>query len=487
MGFIRSCMDTVYYSPWPKSTGGLTKSADSGHNRAMIPPYVNQILFRLRQAGYRAYAVGGCVRDVLRGVAPHDWDVCTSARPEETETVFQDLPRIDTGRKHGTLAVILDHRTVEITTFRADGVYLDHRHPATVTFLQELRGDLSRRDFTVNAMALDEEERPIDLFGGQRDLQNRIIRTVGDPRERFREDGLRILRGLRFASRLDFEIEPETARAMIEGRDLLHTISAERVFSELKGILAGPAAGRVLRRFAPVIFTVLPELLPMEGFRQHSPYHDSDVWEHTLRALEESPSDPVFRLALLFHDCGKPDCFFRDEKGIGHFHGHPKRSRELAEGALRRLKCDKDTLDRVLYLVEKHDTWLPDTERNMRRLLLHEDPAALRDLLIVERCDALAHAPAAREAAVANVDKWSALLERVLAQKPCLSVKDLAVDGKDLLQLGMAPGPQVGRLLNGMLEQVAEGTLENDRAALLAYAKATIDIISRNISAPPGV
>ena len=480
-------MDTVYYSPWPKSTGGLTKSADSGHNRAMIPPYVNQILFRLRQAGYRAYAVGGCVRDVLRGVAPHDWDVCTSARPEETEAVFQDLPRIDTGKKHGTVAVILDHRTVEITTFRADGVYLDHRHPAAVTFLQELRGDLSRRDFTVNAMALDEEERPIDLFGGQRDLQNHIIRTVGDPRERFREDGLRILRGLRFASRLDFEIEPETGRAMVEGRDLLHTISAERVFSELKGILAGPAAGRVLRRFAPVFFTVLPELLPMEGFRQHSPYHDSDVWEHTLRALEASPPDPVFRLALLFHDCGKPDCFFRDEKGIGHFHGHPKRSRELAEGALCRLKCDKDTLDRVLYLVEKHDTWLPDTERNMRRLLLHEDPAALRDLLIVERCDALAHAPAAREAAVANVDKWSALLERVLAQKPCLSVKDLAVDGKDLLQLGMAPGPQVGRLLNGMLEQVAEGTLENDRAALLAYAKTTIDIISRNISAPPGV
>ncbi len=274
---------------------------------------------------------------------------------------------------------------------------------------------------------------------------------------------------------------------MIEQRGLLKGISAERVFSELKGILIGPAAGRVLQDFAPVVFTVLPELAPMEGFEQHSPYHDSDVWTHTLRAFTASPADLVYRLALLFHDCGKPDCFTRDEGGRGHFYGHPKRSRELAEGALRRLKCDKDTLDRVLYLVEKHDTWLPDTERNMRRLLLHEDPNALRDLLIVERCDALAHAPAAREAAVANVDKWSALLERVLAQKPCLSVKDLAVDGKDLLQLGMAPGPKMGRLLKEMLEQVAEGTLENDRVALLSYAKANIDIISRNISARPVV
>ncbi len=480
-------MDTVYYSPWPKSTGGLTKSADSGHNRTMIPPYVNQILFRLRQAGYRAYAVGGCVRDVLRGVTPHDWDVCTSARPEETEAVFHDLPRIDMGKKHGTVAVILDHRTVEITTFRADGAYLDHRHPSGVTFLPRIEGDMSRRDFTINAMALDENERPIDLFGGQADLKDGIIRTVGDPTQRFGEDGLRILRGLRFASRLDFTIEPNTARAMVEQRDLLENISAERVFTELKGILTGPAAGRILRAFAPVIFTVLPELAPLAGFEQHSPYHDSDVWEHTLRALEASPDQLVFRLALLFHDCGKPDCFTRDETGRGHFYGHPQRSRELAEQALRRLKCDNETMDRVLYLIEKHDTWLPGTEKNMRRFLLHEDPARVQDLLIVQRCDAVAHAPAARDAAIAHVDEWAALIRQILAQKPCLVVKDLAVDGKDLLQLGMAPGPQVGRLLNGMLEQVAEGTLENDRAALLAYAKATIDIISRNISAPPGV
>ena len=453
----------------------------------MIPDYVNSILFRLRQAGCKAYAVGGCVRDILQGTTPHDWDVCTSALPEEIERVFPDLPRIDTGKKHGTITVILAHTAVEITTFRADGAYLDHRHPAAVTFLPDLEGDLSRRDFTVNAMALGEDERPIDLFGGQKDLSDRVIRTVGNPVERFREDGLRILRGLRFASRLDFEIEPETARAMIEERTLLDNISAERIFSELKGILVGPGAGRILREFAPVLFTILPELAPMEGFEQHSPYHDSDVWEHTLRAFEASPPDPVYRLALLFHDCGKPDCFTRDETGRGHFYGHPHRSRELTEEALRRLKCDNDTLNRVLYLVEKHDTWLPDTEKNMRRLLLHEEPAAVRDLLVVERCDALAHAPAARETAVANVDKWSALLERVLAQKPCLSVKDLAVDGNDLLQLGMEPGPRMGRLLNEMLEQVAEGTLENDQAALLAYAKANIGIISRNISAPPVV
>ena len=438
----------------------------------MIPEFVNSILLRLRQAGHRAYAVGGCVRDALRGETPHDWDVCTSARPEEIERVFADLSQIDTGKKHGTIAVILDHKAVEITTFRADGDYLDNRHPRAVTFLKDLAGDLSRRDFTINAMAFDEDEQPIDLFGGREDLKNGIIRTVGDPAVRFLEDGLRILRGLRFASRLDFAVEPATARAMIEGRALLKNISAERVFTELKGILTGPAAGRILRDYAPVFFTVLPELAPLEGFEQHSPYHDSDVWEHTLRALEASPADPVFRLALLFHDCGKPACFFRDENGRGHFYGHPAKSRELAEGALHRLKCDGDTMDRVLYLVEKHDTWLPETEKAMRRLLLHEDPDALRDLLVVERCDALAHAPAARDKAVANVEKWEALLAAVLAQKPCLFLKDLAIHGDDLVALGMAPGPRMGALLNDMLEQVAEGTLPNDANALLVYAKA---------------
>ena len=437
----------------------------------MIPAYVNSILLRLRQAGFAAYAVGGCVRDALRGVDPHDWDICTSARPDQIEGVFSDLPRIDTGKKHGTVAVILDHRAVEITTFRADGQYLDNRHPKEVTFLNDLRGDLSRRDFTVNAMALDENEAPIDLFGGREDLNNGIIRTVGEPRERFQEDGLRILRGLRFASRLDFEIEAETARAMIEQRALLLNISSERIFTELKGILVGPAAGRVLRQFAPVFFTILPELALLAGFEQHSPYHDSDVWEHTLRALESSPGELKYRLALLFHDCGKPACFTRDETGRGHFYAHPKKSRELAEGALRRLRCDSETLDRVLYLIEKHDTWLPETEKNMRRLLLREDPDRLRDLLVVERCDALAHAPAARNQAIANVDKWVALLASVLAEKPCLSLKSLAITGDDLLSLGMAPGPHMGRLLNDILEQVADDVLSNDRAALLAYAQ----------------
>ena len=440
----------------------------------MIPAYVNSILFRLRQAGHLAYPVGGCVRDLLMGVEPHDWDVCTSARPQETEAVFRDLPQIDAGKKHGTIAIVVDRKIVEITTFRSDGVYLDNRHPSGVTFLSDLRGDLSRRDFTINAMALDEEEDPVDLFGGQEDLRHRVIRTVGDPVRRFREDGLRILRGLRFASRLDFDVEPATARAMAAERELLHHISAERIFTELKGIMTGPAAGPVLRRFSSVIFTILPELYPMAGFEQHNPYHDSDVWEHTLRALEASPPDPVLRLALLFHDCGKPACFFRDEKGVGHFHGHPQRSRELAEQALRRLKCDNDTMDRVLYLVEKHDTWLPDTERTMRRLLLREAPERLRDLLVVERCDALAHSAYGRGPALANIDRWEALLDAVLRESPCLSLRTLALSGDDLLALGMDPGPRMGELLREMLELVAEGALPNDRAALVAYAKAKI-------------
>jgi tRNA nucleotidyltransferase (CCA-adding enzyme) len=437
----------------------------------MIPDYVNRILLQLRQAEHTAYAVGGCVRDALMGAVPHDWDVCTSARPEEIERVFGDLPQIHTGKKHGTVAVVLDHKTVEITTFRTEGVYLDGRHPSAVTFLSDLAGDLARRDFTINAMALDENEGLIDLFGGRKDLQNHMVRAVGDPARRFEEDALRILRGLRFASRLDFAIEQETARAMVAERERLLGISAERVFTELKGILIGQAAGRILRDFAPILFTILPELAPMAGFEQHSPYHDSDVWGHTIRALEASPADVVFRLALLFHDCGKPACFTRDETGRGHFYGHPQKSRELAEGALRRLKCDTATLDRVLYLIERHDTWLPETEKNMRRFLLHEDVDRVRDLLAVQRCDALAHAPVGRDPALRNIEKWEQLLNAVLAQKPCLSLKTLAVSGDDLLSLGMAPGPVVGRLLNDMLREVADGTLKNDREALLVYAE----------------
>ena len=437
----------------------------------MIPEHVNFILSRLRQMGHLAYAVGGCVRDILRGETPHDWDVCTSALPDETERVFFDLPQILTGKKHGTVAVVVDNKLVEITTFRADGAYLDNRHPEAVTFLPSLEGDLARRDFTINAMALDENEGPIDLFGGRADLNDRIIRTVGDPAARVREDGLRILRGLRFASRLDFFVEPATARAMMEERTLLHNISAERVFSELKGILIGLAAGRILRGFAPVIFTVLPELAPMAGFEQHSPYHDSDVWEHTLRAFEASPPDPVFRLALLFHDCGKPACFFRDENGRGHFYGHPQKSRELAEIALRRLKCDRETMERVLYLIEKHDTWLPETEKNMRRLVMQAGESRLRDLLTVQRADALAHAPLGRDPALRNIDKWEQLLDAVLRDTPCLSLKSLAVSGDDLLALGMAPGSRMGQLLNHILELVADGDLPNDKPALLAYAK----------------
>lgn len=437
----------------------------------MIPQYVNAILSRLRQAGHKAYAVGGCVRDLLRGETPHDWDVCTSALPDEIEQVFFDLPQIDTGKQHGTVAVILNHKPVEITTFRADGTYIDHRHPTAVTFLPDLAGDLARRDFTVNAMALDEDEQPIDLFGGREDLKNHIIRTVGDPTQRFQEDGLRILRGLRFASRLDFDIEPKTARAMIEERELLNDISAERIFTELKGILVGAAAGRILRDFAPVIFTILPELAPMAGFEQHSPYHDSDVWEHTLRALEASPKDVVFRLALLLHDCGKPACFFRDDTGRGHFYGHPKKSREMGEEALRRLKCDSATLERVLYLIEKHDTWLPETEKNMRRLVMEVGESRIRDLLTVQRCDALAHAPLGRDPALRNIDKWERLLDSVLQDTPCLSLKSLALSGNDLLSLGMAPGPRMGQLLNHILELVADGDLPNEKPALLAYAK----------------
>ncbi|MBQ7277844.1 MAG: HD domain-containing protein [Clostridia bacterium] len=453
----------------------------------MIPSYVQQVLYRLRQAGHAAYPVGGCVRDRLLGLSPKDWDVCISARPEETEALFADFPLITTGKKHGTVGVVIDHTAVEVTTFRRDGAYMDSRHPESVTFLCDVAGDLSRRDFTINAMALDEGEELIDPFGGQADLQNGILRAVGDPDLRFREDALRILRGLRFAARLGFCVEERTARAMLTHRDLLHNVSAERVFAELKGILSGPHAANVLAAFAPVIFTVLPELAPMAGFLQHSPYHDKDVWGHTLCALAAAPGEPVYlRLALLFHDCGKPACFTLGEDGRGHFYGHPQISARIAESCLRRLACDKATLDRVLFLIENHDRMLPETPGRMGRLLLEFGEEELKALLLIERCDALAHAPKVREQAVKNVDRWEGLLFQVLENHPVQSLHDLAISGRDLLTLGMAPGPELGRVLHSLLNQVAEGSLPNEKTALLAAAQKYLSFPCNN-SAASGV
>ena len=440
-----------------------------------IPSHVNTLLFALRERGFAAHPVGGCVRDSLMGRAPADWDVCTAARPEQVEEIFQNYRLIETGLRHGTVTVLSEGHPVEITTFRTDGTYHDSRHPDAVTFVRDLEADLARRDFTVNAMAFGAKGEVIDLYGGRTDLERGLIRCVGDPDERFGEDALRILRALRFASRLDFEIETATAQSAVKNRALLRNIARERVFSELKGILIGPGAGRVLRQYAPVIFEILPELEPQAGFDQKNPNHIHDIWTHTTMAVQAIAPDPVLRLAMLLHDVGKPATFFTDEAGVGHFYGHDRVGAEMADGILRCLKCDNATREAVCLLVRYHNTEPPRTEKAMRRLLAKVGEPVVRQLIQCGRADCADRAEEVQVRNFAAIDLAEGLLEKVLAgPERCFDMKSLAVSGRDIMALGVKEGPAVGAVLKTLFDLVVDGALPNDREALMAKAEALL-------------
>lgn len=431
-----------------------------------IPEAVREILETLEAAGHEAWCVGGCVRDALLGRAPEDWDVTSSALPEETMALFGSRA-VPTGLKHGTVTVRAANRLVEVTTYRVDGAYRDHRRPERVTFTRSLEEDLGRRDFTVNAMALNLQGELRDPFGGRRDLAAGVLRCVGEPDRRFREDALRILRGMRFAAVLGLEIEGKTAAAMEENRALLGEIAPERIQMELVKLLQGAWAGRVLEAHPEIVGVFWPEILPMVGFDQRNIHHCHDVWEHSLRALEAVPGDPALRCAALLHDVGKPASFTLDENGTGHFYGHAAVSCELAAGMLRRLKFPNAFRERVVRLIRWHDRDIPRTDRGVGRALRLLGEEELRLLLALKRADNLAQAPAYR-GRQAEIDRGEAILDRLLAEEACFSLRQLAVNGNDLLALGLR-GVAVGRMLETLLNKVADGELPNERAALLKF------------------
>lgn len=441
-----------------------------------IPQGPDEILNRLTAAGFQAYAVGGCVRDSLLGTVPGDWDICTSALPEETEACFSGLRVVETGLKHGTVTVISQGVPYEITTFRSDGNYLDHRRPQQVHFVRTLKEDLLRRDFTMNAMAVGLDGEIQDPFGGRQDLTDGIIRCVGDPDTRFTEDALRILRGLRFASRLGFSIAPETAAAMERNKNLLSYVSGERIYKELTGILIGTYAQSVLEQYGSVLTAVLPEIQPSMGFLQHNPFHNRDVWQHTLEALGKSEPNPIVRWALLLHDLGKPDCFTLDDRGIGHFYGHPQRSMELAEQILDRFHGYKKTRDTICLLVRDHDREAPANIKNARRWIARYGRDNVRLLLEVKRCDCLAHVDTPKtRARYNNLMEMTRLIQECLETEQCFSVRDLPVKGGDVMALGVPAGPQVGRILERLLDDVLDGTCPPEREALLERLKQVIN------------
>ncbi len=421
----------------------------------------------LEAAGHEAWCVGGCVRDLRLGRTPEDWDVTTNALPEQMLALFGDRA-IPTGIQHGTVTVRTSERAVEITTFRRDGDYRDHRRPERVTFTCSLEEDLSRRDFTVNAMAMNLRGVFRDPCGGAGDLKMGILRCVGEPERRFREDALRMMRGLRFAADLAFSIHPQTAAGIHRCRELLTEIAPERIQTELTRLLTGQQPAEVLRAYPDVLGVFWPEILPMVGLDQRNRHHCYDVWEHTLHALSASPPDQVVRYTMLLHDIGKPDCMRLDESGRGHFRGHPVQSARMAEQMLRRLRLDNRTRACIVRLVEWHDRPIAATDPAVRRCLRALGEEDLRRLLAVKRADNLAQAPA-YQGRQRELEQVEAVLDRLVKENACVSLRQLAVSGRDLLALGYA-GPAVGRELNQLLDAVVDGAVPNERASLLDRA-----------------
>lgn len=422
----------------------------------------------LHKAGYEAYFVGGCTRDCLMGRSLSDVDITTNAMPEEIKQVFREYKTLDIGIKHGTVTVMLENGSYEITTYRYDGGYTDHRHPSVVQFGVSLTEDLARRDFTMNAIAFDGKGDMVDPFGGREDIEKRVVRCVGEPVLRFEEDALRILRGLRFASVLGFSIDKQTAEAMREKKHLLVYVSAERVWQEFSRLIMGKDAAKIIGQYSDILEVILPELAEMRGFDQRNHHHIYDVLTHTMKALEAAPADLILRLSILFHDCGKPSTFSLDEWGEGHFYGHARRSVELADERLAALRADNQTRERVLRLIEHHDSPPESDEKQVvRRMRKLGDDYPL--LVALRRADNRGQAPEyyREEFHEACMEFYKTLLSKSEEQ----SGRKLNLNGKDLLSDGALPGKNIGWLLSALSEDVLEERVANEKDTLLRYAK----------------
>ena len=432
-----------------------------------ISPPAAKALSILWKNGFESYLAGGCVRDMIMGIAPKDWDIATSATPQQVKAAFHDYEIYETGIKHGTVTVLVDSEPLEVTTFREDIGYSDHRHPDTVIFNATLKEDVSRRDFTMNALVFDLERGVIDYFGGVQDIGEQTIRCVGDPNHRFNEDALRIFRALRFSSVLGFRIEQGTAYSVHRNKELLLSVSAERINVELTKLICGRNAGSVLLEFADVIGVVVPEIIPMIGFNQHSEYHCFDVWQHTVGTIENSEPEHILRWAAFFHDIGKPDCFSLNEYDVGHFYGHAALSNSKADVVMRRLKFDNATRELVLTLVAHHDATINPEARAVKRYLNRLGKDVLHQLLMLKRADIMGHAPSCHSR-VMEIERTQAVIEQIISDESCFSLKDLAVDGKDMIALGHK-GSKIGAALDFLLNAVIDEKVPNERTLLLKY------------------
>lgn len=435
-----------------------------------LPAYILSCIETLEGAGYSAYAVGGCVRDMLLGRTPHDFDLCTSALPEQTQQVFADRELSLTGLKHGTVCVVFPEDVVEITTYRTEGDYTDSRHPDWVRFVDRVEDDLARRDFTINAMAWSPSRGLKDPFGGAQDLKQGILRTVGDPQKRFREDALRILRGVRFAARFRLRPEEQTLAAMVQLAPWMESLARERVFDELCKLLMD-ATGEDLLRFEPIITQIIPELKPAVGLDQRSRHHTHDLYTHIAYVTQSVPAELPLRWAALLHDVGKPGTFTCDDRGQGHFYGHAQEGAKLADAILSRLKAPTALREQVVELVDQHMTYLEPQRKNLRRHLSRMGEQQVFRLLELQEADMVSKGTALDPGETEHFRLLREMLDQLLQEGSCLTLRDLAVNGRDLMDLGIPAGKELGKCLQSLLDGVLDETLPNEREGLLEAAR----------------
>lgn len=438
--------------------------------RIILPKDVGIILKTIQQAGYEAYAVGGCVRDCLLGRQPDDWDITTSALPEQIKGIF---PRtIDTGIQHGTVTIMMNHVGYEVTTYRIDGEYEDGRHPKEVTYTGNLVEDLKRRDFTINAMAYNEETGLVDAFHGMEDIGKRMIRCVGDAHQRFEEDALRMMRAVRFSAQLGYRIEEGTMEAMRKLAPRLKQISAERIQVELTKLLCSAHPDYLRSAWETGLTAVfLPEFDHAMETKQNNPHHCYSVGEHILHSLLHVKEDKVLRLTMLLHDIGKPVTRQTDKEGIDHFYGHGDVGEEMAEQILKRLRFDNDTIEKVCRLVKYHDLRPKPVPRSVRKAIVKIGSELFPYFLQVQQADILAQAEEKRKEKQEALDAMKRVYEEVMAAGDCLTLKDMALTGRDLLGLGMKPGKELGAILNRLLNHILDYPEDNEKEALLGLVQ----------------
>lgn len=440
-----------------------------------IPVHIKKTLNLLENNGFEAYIVGGCVRDSLRKTDPNDWDVTTSATPDQILNVFNEYKCIETGKKHGTISVIIDSNIIEITTYRIDGIYSDTRHPDSVSFSSNIYDDLSRRDFTINAIAYNPNKGFVDLFEGNEDIQSQIIRCVGNPYERFKEDALRILRALRFSSQLSYTIDEKTKKAIIELATLLKNISKERIYEEMTKILCGKNVESVLLEYSSVFSIIIPELEACIGFEQNTPWHCYDVYTHIAKSVANIENKPIYRWTMLLHDVGKPEKYITDQFGVGHFYGHPIVSEQIARNRLKELHADTKSINMICCLIKNHDTRIELSQKSVLKLLNKLGKEIVLMLIDVQNADHKAQNPDKWERCMTYENEFKRILSEISEKGLCFTLKDLKFNGDDCKALGINDGIAIRNTLSNVLDAVINQKINNNKLEITEYVKKIVD------------